>query len=177
MSSRFTRRGEPERDAADGFGASGAGPVQAGPAGPAPEPVHRPLYARALHLQHISPSGIFCFIFLEGAIALGILFALAELVSWWGVIVLPVTVAAMVKLNDLIAGLLGRSSAPVKPVAARAPVLHPAAAGGGRRAIGEESTTRLPGVGRPSEGGAQSWGERLETHQQWVRQSATRRYE
>ena len=128
-------------------------------------------------MRHISPSGIFCFIFLEGAIALGILLALAELVSWWGVIVLPVSVAAMVKLNDLIAGLLGRSSAPVKPVAARAPVMHPAAAGGGRRAIGEESTTRLSGAGHPAEKGGQSWGERLETHQQRLRQSATRRYE
>ena len=46
--------------------------------------------------------------------ALGILLALAELVSWWGVLVLPVTVAVMVKLNDVVAGALTR------PVARRA---------------------------------------------------------
>lgn len=122
----------------------------------------RPLYARLLRLRHITPSGLLCFVFLEGAIALGALLALAELVSWWGVIVLPLTVAVMVKLNDVIAGFLPR---PAAPVAARAPV---------RRPIGEEATTRLPvaqdGAGRP-------WAERLEVQQQWARQAATRRYE
>lgn len=71
----------------------------------------RPLYARLLRLRHLNPSGFLCFAFFEGAVALGILLALAELVSWWGVLVLPVTVALMVKLNDVIAGTL----APVKP--------------------------------------------------------------
>jgi hypothetical protein len=125
----------------------------------------RPLYARILRLKHITPGGLLCFVFLEGAMALGILLALAELVSWWGVIVLPLTVALMVKLNDVIAGMLPRSASTGKPVAARAPV---------RRSIGEESTTRLPagrgGIKRP-------WAERVELQQQWVRQSATRRYE
>jgi hypothetical protein len=122
----------------------------------------RPLYARLLRLRHITPGGLLCFVFLEGAIALGALLALAELVSWWGVIVLPLTVAVMVKLNDVIAGFLPHAPA---PVAARAPV---------RRPIGEESTARLPvgqsGINRP-------WAERLEVQQQWARQSATRRYE
>jgi hypothetical protein len=125
----------------------------------------RPLYARLLRLKHITPSGLLCFVFLEGALALGMLLALAELVSWWGVIVLPLTVALMVKLNDVIAGLLPRSASSGEPVAARAAV---------GRSIGEESTTRLPaargGVKRP-------WAERLEVQHQWVRQSATRRYE
>jgi hypothetical protein len=165
-----------------GFGPDGARSNQTGSGRGAlrraREVVHRPLYARVLRLRHLSPSGIFCFIFLEGAIALGILFALAELVSWWGVIVLPATVAVMVKLNDLIAGLLGRSAAPAEPVAARASVLCPAGAGSVRRAnIGEESTTRLRGFGRSGGRAAQPGGERLEAHQQWVRQSATRRYE
>ncbi|MDR6323058.1 hypothetical protein J3R03_007254 [Actinoplanes couchii] len=35
---------------------------------------------------------------------LGVLLALAELVSWWGVLVLPFTVALMVKFNDVVAG-------------------------------------------------------------------------
>jgi hypothetical protein len=129
----------------------------------------RPLYARALRLKHITPGGLLCFVFLEGAVALGVLLALAELVSWWGVIVLPLTVALMVKLNDVIAGMLPRSAPTGEPVAARAAVRRPAG-----RPIGEESTTRLPagrgGVKRP-------WAERLELQHQWVRQSATRRYE
>ncbi|MEV4642562.1 hypothetical protein AB0J80_34985 [Actinoplanes sp. NPDC049548] len=68
----------------------------------------QPLYARMLGLQYLAPSGFLCFVFLEGAVALGILLALAELVSWWGVLVLPVTVAVMVKLNDVVAGALTR---------------------------------------------------------------------
>jgi hypothetical protein len=125
----------------------------------------RPLYARVLRLKHITPGGLLCFVFLEGAMALGVLLALAELVSWWGVIVLPLTVALMVKLNDVIAGLLPRPASPGEPVAARAAV---------RRSIGEESTTRLPVT---QGGGTRPWAERLELQQQWVRQSATRRYE
>jgi hypothetical protein len=44
----------------------------------------------------------------EGSIALALLMALTELVSWWVVLVLPLAVAGMVKLNDLIAGTLER---------------------------------------------------------------------
>src|SRR5206468_5281774 len=63
----------------------------------------RPLYARLLRLKHITPGGLLCFVFLEGAVALGVLLALAELVTWWGVLLLPLTVALMVKLNDVFA--------------------------------------------------------------------------
>lgn len=81
----------------------------------------QPLYARMLGLQYLAPGGFLCFVFLEGAVALGILLALAELVSWWGVLVLPAMVAAMVKLNDVVAGSLIRPAAaarttPVAPV-------------------------------------------------------------
>jgi hypothetical protein len=140
------------------------------------EDAHRPLYARVLRLKHLSPSGLLCFVFLEGAIALGILLALAELVSWWGVIVLPVLVAAMVKLNDVIAGFLSRPAAPTRPVAARASVTasdrppYPPL-------VGEESTTRLPGVIDPGSAVKRPWVERLEVQEQWVRQSATHRYD
>lgn len=72
----------------------------------------QPLYARLLGLQYLTPSGFLCFMFLEGAVALGVLLALAELVSWWGVLVLPVTVAAMVKLNDVVAGALSHPATP-----------------------------------------------------------------
>jgi hypothetical protein len=135
------------------------------------EPVERrPLYARALRLRRISPSGWLCFVFLEGAIALGVLLALAELVSWWGVLVLPITVAVMVKLNDMVAGISSRPALAAPPVAATAPVLRSATV-----PIGEESTTRLPGV--TTAGIKRPWVEQAENQHQRARQAATRRYE
>jgi hypothetical protein len=77
----------------------------------------QPLYARMLGLQYLAPGGFLCFVFLEGAVALGILLALAELVSWWGVLVLPMMVAVMVKLNDVVAGSLIRPAAAGQPAA------------------------------------------------------------
>lgn len=81
----------------------------------------QPLYARLLGLQYLTPSGFLCFLFLEGALALGALLALAELVSWWGVLVLPVTVAAMVKLNDVVAGSVSRPAVPAARTAGGPP--------------------------------------------------------
>ncbi|MCY1141722.1 hypothetical protein OWR29_27310 [Actinoplanes sp. Pm04-4] len=162
-----------------------------------PEPAgHRPLYARMLRLKFLRPSGFLCFVFLEGSVALGILLALAELVSWWGVLVLPVTVAIMVKLNDVIAGSLTPPPVTVTPSAglgaaarsagatmlaehahARTAPLRPAGMTHESRA-GEE-TTRLPGVIDRGRGAPikRPWVERAEAQQQWIRQSATRRYE
>jgi hypothetical protein len=90
-----------------------------------------PLYGRMLGLRHLAPSGFLCFVFLEGAVALGMLLALAELINWWGVIVLPVTVAVMVKLNDVVAGALSRTEAARRPIGAGTvtpppPTLRPA---------------------------------------------------
>ncbi|GAB3645172.1 hypothetical protein GCM10028833_04110 [Glycomyces tarimensis] len=68
----------------------------------------RPWYSRALRLRHVYLSHAWCVVFFEGAIALGLLMALTELVSWWVVLVLPLSVAAMVKLNDVIAGAVDR---------------------------------------------------------------------
>lgn len=62
------------------------------------------MYARVLGLQYLRPSNLLCFAFFEGAIALAALLALAELAQWWVVLVLPASIAAMVKLNDVIAG-------------------------------------------------------------------------
>jgi hypothetical protein len=81
---------------------------------------HRPLYARLLGLRNLAPSGFLCFMFLEGTIALSILLALAELVSWWGVLVLPMTVAVMVKLNDVIAGAVTPAAVPTPRVVSSA---------------------------------------------------------
>jgi hypothetical protein len=75
----------------------------------------RPGYARLLRLRHLRPSGLLCSLFLEGAVALGVLLALAELASWWSIPVLPLTVAAMVKVNDVVAGALRGSKGPGSP--------------------------------------------------------------
>jgi hypothetical protein len=163
----------------------------------------QPLYARMLRLQHLAPSGFLCFVFLEGAVALGVLLALAELVSWWGVLVLPLTVAGMVKLNDVIAGMLARPAAPTRHTppaeaseAAGAPRLRPAAvppesAGDDDRALRGARTVdlqqRMTGGSMPApavdgdavNGPAASrhWPHRAEAFEQMARQSATRRYE
>jgi hypothetical protein len=61
-------------------------------------------YARALRLRHVRPGGLMSFLLFECVIALAVLLALAELVSWWAVALLPAAVAAMVKINDLVSG-------------------------------------------------------------------------
>ncbi|MEU4774820.1 hypothetical protein [Micromonospora sp. NPDC023644] len=78
---------------------------------PADEERYRPLYARLLGLRFVNPGGVLCFLFFEGAVALAALLALAELVTWWAVVILPATVAAMVKLNDMVAAMVVRSAA------------------------------------------------------------------
>jgi hypothetical protein len=161
----------------------------------------QPLYARMLRLRHLAPSGFLCFVFLEGAVALGVLLALAELVSWWGVLVLPATVAGMVKLNDVIAGMLARQVTPARrtpapsvPAAAGSPRLRPAAvppdtAGEDRSLRGVRTVDlqqRMTAVSLPTgtlDGDAvngppsRQWANRAEPFQQMARQSATRRYE
>ncbi|MEV0003189.1 hypothetical protein AB0H28_13005 [Micromonospora sp. NPDC050980] len=80
---------------------------------PTDEERYRPLYARVLGLRFVNPGGVLCFLFFEGAAALAVLLALAELVNWWAVLVLPTAVAAMVKLNDVVAELVIRTAAQV----------------------------------------------------------------
>ncbi|WP_029723901.1 hypothetical protein [Salinispora cortesiana] len=79
----------------------------------AEEERYRPLYARLLGLRFVNPGGVLCFVFFEGAVALAALLALAELVSWWSVLVLPAMVAVMVKINDVVAAWVVRSAAHV----------------------------------------------------------------
>jgi hypothetical protein len=73
----------------------------------------RPLYSRLLGLRHVNPGGLLCFVFFEGAISLAVLLGLAELVSWWAVLLLPASVAVMVKVNDEVAAAVARSAARV----------------------------------------------------------------
>lgn len=71
----------------------------------------QPFYARMLRLRHIHPGGLLCFLFFEATVLLAILLAMAELVPWTAIPLLPLTVAAVVKVNDLIVG----ASAPNQP--------------------------------------------------------------
>ena len=118
----------------------------------------RPLYARVLGLQYLRPSGLLCFLFFEGAIALAVLLALAELVSWWVVAALPAAVAAMVKINDVIAGAIAYAGAKRTKALGRASVPR-------RKVVEPVGPTAAPAdqpVGSP---------------EQRARQAATRRYE
>ncbi|WP_331461020.1 hypothetical protein [Micromonospora tarapacensis] len=138
---------------------------------PADEERHRPLYARVLGLRFVNPGGVLCFVFFEGAIALAALLALAELVSWWAVLVLPAAVAVMVKLNDVVAAVVVRSAAAVpeqerdrfrrqvEPVVGRARVdwlRHsvPGAVVRGEPVAGENPGTDGPGTGEPGANGS-----------------------
>lgn len=69
----------------------------------------RPLYSRALRLDYLQLGPFACFFLFEGMIALAVLLSMAGLVTWWTVLILPVVVAALVKINDAVASLFGRS--------------------------------------------------------------------
>jgi len=68
--------------------------------------VRQPLYPRLLRLQHVHPNAWQRAVLLEGALAVGVLLALAELASAWTVVALPLAVAGVVKAHDLLQGLL-----------------------------------------------------------------------
>jgi hypothetical protein len=68
----------------------------------------RPLYARVLRLRHLHLRPLVAFMLFEGSVAFSIVLVLADLIPVWGVGVIPVAVAVMVKLNDLVAGALNR---------------------------------------------------------------------
>ena len=154
----------------------------------------RPIYARALRLRHLNPNSTLCFIFLEGAVALGVVLALAELVDPWGVILLPVSVAAMVKINDMVAGAVVRSAGKaVEGRRQRPSVAARRAAALKRPVVGRASVpTQLADPGRvyrsdkatwngpTPQPTARAWSESsdvADTPEQRARQAATRRYE
>lgn len=82
--------------------------MSGGDRGPARQ---RSWYARMLRLRYVQPGGLLSFLLFECVIAGAALLALAELVSWWAVAALPLAVAAMVKLNDLVSGAMSRNAA------------------------------------------------------------------
>lgn len=129
---------------------------------PTDEERYRPLYARVLGLRFVNPGGVLCFLFFEGSVALAALLALAELVTWWAVLVLPAVVAAMVKLNDLVAEQVIHSAAlvpeqerdrfrrQIEPVVGRARV--PAAARAGQPPMARALPAGDPGPGAAQPG-------------------------
>ncbi len=66
----------------------------------------QPLYGRVLRLRHLRLGTLVSSLLFECMIALAVLLALAELVSWWAVLALPLSIAAMVKANDLVVAAL-----------------------------------------------------------------------
>jgi hypothetical protein len=62
-----------------------------------------PLYWRILRLRRIRPRPAVTFLLFEGSIALGILLAFADILTWWGAATVPTAVGIMVKLNDVVA--------------------------------------------------------------------------
>jgi hypothetical protein len=71
----------------------------------------RTIYGRVLMLKTLNPGPVVSFVFFEVAVTVAIVLALLGWVSWWGVLVLPLAVAAMVKVNDVIATATQRSQA------------------------------------------------------------------
>lgn len=70
-----------------------------------------PLYWRALRLKHLRPNGWQRALLLEGVLAVAVVLVLADAASAWTIVVLPATVALVVKAHDLLAGWLGRETA------------------------------------------------------------------
>jgi hypothetical protein len=48
----------------------------------------------------------------DGSAVLGALLALAELASPWAILVLPLSIAVVVKVHDVVAGALATTTAP-----------------------------------------------------------------
>jgi hypothetical protein len=71
-----------------------------------------PLYHRLLRLRHYRPGRVMTIVLFEGSIVAPVLLWLADILEWWGVLVIPVAVAGLVKFNDLVAGLPYRSREP-----------------------------------------------------------------
>jgi hypothetical protein len=112
----------------------------------------RPVYARALRLRYLRPGGLLCFLFFEGAIALGVLLALAELAPWWGIVVLPAAVALMVKLNDTVAASHARIRVAPAHVRARPGPAVRASVPHARVADTPPPASRMPTSGPPAPG-------------------------
>ncbi len=70
----------------------------------------KPLYPRLLRLRHVAPNAWQRAALGEGALAVAAVLVLADLATAWTLLVLPVAVAGVVKLHDVTAGVLARST-------------------------------------------------------------------
>ncbi len=77
--------------------------------------VDAPLHARLLRLRHLRLRAWQRAGLLDGSVVLAVLLVLADLVSAWALLVLPLTVAVLVKVHDVAAGLSGPGT-PTAPV-------------------------------------------------------------
>ena len=77
----------------------------------------RPLYPRLLRLRRLRLRGWQRVLLSDGSLLLSLLLVLADLATAWTLLVLPLAVAAVVKLHDVAAGLLPphTPTAPVRP--------------------------------------------------------------
>ena len=76
----------------------------------------RPLYPRVLGLRHLRLRAWHRAVLGEGSLVAAVLLVLADLATAWTLLVLPLAVAAVVKLHDVVAGVLaapGTTTAPV----------------------------------------------------------------
>ena len=78
--------------------------------------VRRPLYPRLLRLRWVRLTAWQRALLGEGSVFIAALLVLADLVSAWGLLVLPVVVAALVKAHDVVAGLVQPPGTPTAPV-------------------------------------------------------------
>ena len=77
---------------------------------------HPPLHARLLGLHSLRLRPWQRAVLLDGSVVLAVLLVLADLVSAWALVVLPVLVAGLVKAHDVLAGVLRTAGTPTAPV-------------------------------------------------------------
>jgi hypothetical protein len=81
-------------------------PAAAADVVPDDEQPRRALYPRLLGLRHLRLRAWQRGLFAEGTLVVAVLLVLADLVSAWTLVVLPLAVALLVKAHDVLAGLL-----------------------------------------------------------------------
>ncbi|HSP37822.1 MAG TPA: hypothetical protein VLR26_08715 [Frankiaceae bacterium] len=79
-------------------------------------------YSRALRLQHVRLAGWQRELLSWGMVALAVLLALTGLLSPWGILVLPLLAAAVVKAHDSLTGRLASAAAAFRPDSSEPPI-------------------------------------------------------
>jgi hypothetical protein len=63
---------------------------------------NRPLYHRLLRLERHRPGPVVTFLCFEGSIGAAMVLAFAEVLPWLSVVAVPLAIAGVVKLHDLV---------------------------------------------------------------------------